>query len=80
MKAASDLYSPVTGEIVEVNQTLIESPQLVNQEPYDAGKARKFYLVSDEVLTRCLIVHYCMKSTCCGGTSSSKIADTNLAG
>ena len=44
VKAASDLYSPVTGEIVEVNQTLIESPQLVNEDPYDAGWIAKMKL------------------------------------
>jgi glycine cleavage system H protein len=40
VKAASDLYSPVSGDIVEVNELLNESPHLVNEEPYDAGKPR----------------------------------------
>ena len=38
VKAASDLYSPVSGDIVEVNELLNESPHLVNEDPYDAGK------------------------------------------
>ena len=36
VKAASDIYSPVSGEIAAVNQALSESPELVNQQPYDA--------------------------------------------
>lgn len=34
VKAISELYSPVSGEIVERNDKLIDSPELVNQEPY----------------------------------------------
>jgi glycine cleavage system H protein len=34
VKAASDIYSPVTGEIVEVNSALVAKPELVNQDPY----------------------------------------------
>ncbi len=37
VKAASDLYSPVGGEITEVNEALIDNPQLVNTAPYDDG-------------------------------------------
>lgn len=37
VKAVSDLYSPVGGEIVEVNQETIDSPELVNNEPYARG-------------------------------------------
>lgn len=37
VKAASDVYSPVTGEVVEVNETLTESPDLVNKDPYGEG-------------------------------------------
>jgi len=37
VKAVSDLYSPVSGEIAEVNQELIDRPELVNQSPYDEG-------------------------------------------
>lgn len=34
VKAASDVYMPVSGEILEVNETLEDSPELVNQDPY----------------------------------------------
>lgn len=35
VKAASDLYAPVSGEIVEANQRVVDSPELVNKDPYD---------------------------------------------
>jgi glycine cleavage system H protein len=35
VKAASDVYSPIDGEVVERNEEAIESPELLNQSPYD---------------------------------------------
>jgi glycine cleavage system H protein len=35
VKAASDIYSPVGGEVVERNEGVVESPEVVNQSPYD---------------------------------------------
>ena len=37
VKAASDLYSPVTGEVVAVNAALADHPELINQSPYGDG-------------------------------------------
>ena len=37
VKAASDVYSPLEGVIVEVNETLADSPELINQDPYGEG-------------------------------------------
>jgi glycine cleavage system H protein len=37
VKAASDIYSPVTGEVVEVNSGLEDQPELVNGSPYEDG-------------------------------------------
>ena len=37
VKAVSDIYAPVSGEVVEVNPALEKSPDLVNKEPYDKG-------------------------------------------
>lgn len=37
VKAVSELYSPVSGEIVEVNEALETDPSLVNKDPYGAG-------------------------------------------
>jgi glycine cleavage system H protein len=36
-KSVSDLYSPVSGTVVEVNQEAIDNPALVNEDPYGAG-------------------------------------------
>jgi len=37
VKAVADVYSPVSGEVVEVNQKLVDSPELVNNSPYGEG-------------------------------------------
>ena len=37
VKAASDIYAPLSGEIVEVNDALADSPELVNSSPYEDG-------------------------------------------
>ncbi len=37
VKAASDIYSPLSGEITEVNQNVVSSPEFINQSPYDQG-------------------------------------------
>ena len=37
VKAVSDLYSPVTGEVLEVNKKIQDSPELVTKDPYEQG-------------------------------------------
>ena len=37
VKAVSDLISPLTGEVLEVNQTVLEEPEKVNDDPYGDG-------------------------------------------
>ena len=37
VKSVSDLYSPVDGEVVEINTKLANQPELVNSSPYDEG-------------------------------------------
>lgn len=37
VKAVSDLYAPVTGEVLEINSVLEKSPETVNKEPYAGG-------------------------------------------
>ena len=37
VKAASDLYTPISGEVAEVNETLKEHPELLNNDPYGKG-------------------------------------------
>jgi glycine cleavage system H protein len=44
VKAASDLYAPVAGEVVEVNSVLDSAPETVNSAPYDGGWMMKIKL------------------------------------
>ena len=37
VKAVSDLYSPVSGEVIEVNDKLLDHPEIVNQDPFQEG-------------------------------------------
>lgn len=37
IKAVSDLFAPVSGRVLEINQTAIDQPSLVNQDPYGDG-------------------------------------------
>lgn len=37
VKAVSELYTPVTGEVVKINEELSESPELLNDDPYGEG-------------------------------------------
>ena len=37
VKAASDIYAPVSGKVIEINNKLEESPELINESPYDFG-------------------------------------------
>ncbi len=37
VKAASDIYAPMSGEVIAVNENLDDSPELVNQDPYGDG-------------------------------------------
>ncbi len=53
-KAASDVYAPAAGEIVEVNAALAEAPQTVNESPYDAGWLFRLRLDAPEALAALL--------------------------
>ena len=48
VKAASDVYSPMSGEIIATNDTLSEAPETVNAVPYDDGWLYKIK-ISDEL-------------------------------
>ena len=54
VKAASDVYSPVAGIVVEVNEKLAGTPQLVNEDPYGDGWLFRLRLQSAEELTELL--------------------------
>jgi glycine cleavage system H protein len=44
VKTASDLYSPLSGDVVEANQLVVQDPAQVNSDPYDAGWLYKLKL------------------------------------
>ncbi len=50
VKAVSDLFSPVSAEVVEVNQEAVDEPELVNSEPYGRGWLIKLRLNDEEEL------------------------------
>lgn len=37
VKAAADIYCPIPGEVIEINDAVIENPQLINEDPYGKG-------------------------------------------
>ena len=51
VKAASDLFSPISGEIIEVNNELQKSPQFINEDPENLGWYMKIKLNNTEELT-----------------------------
>jgi glycine cleavage system H protein len=54
VKAASDIYSPISGEVLERNVKVIEKPELVNQKPYDDGWMLKVKLADKGELQKLL--------------------------
>ena len=54
VKAASDIYAPVSGEVVAVNEDLDEAPETVNSEPYTDGWIFKLKLSDDSELKNLL--------------------------
>ena len=55
VKTASDIYSPVSGEVAEINKAVVDDPALVNSEPYAGGWFYKIKLSNpgelDQLLT-----------------------------
>jgi len=50
VKAVSDLNSPLTGEIVEVNEALEDTPESINQSPYEEGWVLKIKVTNEDEL------------------------------
>ncbi len=48
VKAASDVYAPVSGEVIEVNEALSDTPEVVNTDPYGDGWLFKLRPVDDQ--------------------------------
>jgi len=51
VKAASDVYAPVAGEIVEANEELADSPELINNDPYGEGWIYKLRAENPDALS-----------------------------
>ena len=54
VKAASDIYAPVSGEVIEVNPALEDTPELINSDPYGEGWMYKIRVASVEELDNLL--------------------------
>lgn len=52
VKAVSELYTPLSGEVVEVNRSAVAEPGIVNDDPYGDGWLIKLKLSSDEEVKR----------------------------
>jgi glycine cleavage system H protein len=52
VKAASDLYAPIGGEVVAVNEELVDRPELVNEDPYEGGWMLKVQLEDESDMDR----------------------------
>lgn len=51
VKAAADVYMPITGTLTEVNEALIDTPELVNSDPYGVAWMVKFEVTDAEELS-----------------------------
>ncbi len=54
VKAVSDLYTPASGEVIEINTELEKSPELVNKDPYDKGWLIKLKIENNNDLNNLL--------------------------
>lgn len=54
VKAASDVYSPIDGEVVERNDSAIDSPEVINQSPYDGAWLVKVKISNPDQLNELL--------------------------
>ena len=54
VKAASDVYAPVSGEVVAINDALVEHPEIINEDPYEQGWLIKIRVDASDALDRLL--------------------------
>lgn len=52
VKAVSDIYSPLSGEVIEINEGLNDSPELVNEDPHGKGWIIKMKIKDDSELEK----------------------------
>ena len=74
VKAASDIYCPVSGEVTEINEALVEAPETVNSLPYDSGWFFKVKLSDqaelDELMDAEAYSEHCVHRTSAGPWSA----------
>ena len=54
VKSVSDIYAPVSGEVIEINQELESNPQWINQDPYGKGWIAKIKMSNPQELDQLL--------------------------
>ncbi|UOQ49372.1 glycine cleavage system protein GcvH [Gracilibacillus caseinilyticus] len=54
VKAASDIYSPLTGKVIRINEQLEAEPEVINADPYEAGWLIEIELSKPDELTKLL--------------------------
>jgi len=52
VKASAEVYSPIEGKVIEVNSKLVDSPELVNDDPYGEGWIVKLEIVDESQLEK----------------------------
>ncbi len=58
VKAASDIYAPVSGEVLEINEALEDAPETINEDPYGDGWLFRIQPENEEQLDDLLGSHY----------------------
>ena len=53
VKAASDIYAPITGSVLEINEELENKPGLLNSSPFDKGISESIYCIGWIVKLKC---------------------------
>lgn len=51
VKAASEIYMPISGTIIEVNEKVVDSPEILNENPYEDGWLVKIEFTGDDTET-----------------------------
>ncbi len=63
VKSVSDVYAPVTGKIVEVNNAVIDAPEIINEDPYGEGWMIKIEMDNPEEIKDLISAEEYKKST-----------------
>lgn len=61
VKAVSDVISPVSGTVIEVNQELLDAPQMINEEPYGAWLIKVRFTSMEELLDAAAYDAFCQE-------------------